>query len=341
MAVITHLQGLLDSLLALEAYANKPPIQKFFAHPPPKVRHIYIHGAVGGGKSMLMDLFYAACPLPKKRRVHFHAFMQETHAKLHGLRQTSHTDIIAVLAKELAVSVNLLCFDEFLVKDIADAMLLGRLFKALFARGVVVVITSNDAPDGLYLDGLQRELFLPFIELLKKSANIITLDNAQDYRLQHLMTIRLRYYFPLNEYADNLIYQSYAKLTNDAPRRPGEIKSLGRTIKLAAVYGDIALSSFKELCAQPLGAADYLELACQFSTLILADIPRLTVTKRNDAQRFMTLVDVLYDQRTKLICSAEVPVGELYCMEEGALAFKRTASRLIEMQSESYLQASQ
>lgn len=338
VAVLEQLQVLLDCLLDEAAHQSKSAITKIFSKPPSKAKSLYIHGSVGGGKSMLMDLFYAACPETKKRRVHFHAFMQETHARLHVLRQANHPNIVGVLAGELAANVRLLCFDEFLVKDITDAMLLGRLFKALFARGVVVVMTSNCAPDSLYKDGLQRDLFLPFIQLLKEAAKVIELGNIQDYRMQHLLTFRLRYYFPLNEYADHLIYQSYAKLTNDAPRNPGEIQALSRTIRLTAVYGDVALSTFKELCAQPLGAADYLELAKQFNTLILADIPRLTVTKRNEVQRFMILIDVLYDQHIILICSAEVTIEELYCMEEGAVEFKRTVSRLIEMQSEPYLQ---
>ncbi|MFI3137767.1 MAG: cell division protein ZapE [Methylococcaceae bacterium] len=339
VVVLDQLQDLLEKLLLREAYENKKTAQKLFLTPPAPAQNIYIHGAVGGGKSMLMDLFYSTCPLKKKRRVHFHAFMQETHARLHALRQGNQQDLINVLAQEMVSSVHLLCFDEFFVKDITDAMLLGRLFKRLFALGLVVVITSNYSPDHLYLDGLQRELFLPFILLLKQTSSIAELHNTQDYRLQHLLAFRQRYYFPLNEYADYLIHQSYTKLTNDAPKRPGEIRLLGRTIKLTAVHGDIALSSFTELCGQPLGSADYLHIAYQFSTLILADIPKLTAEKRNEACRFSTLIDVLYEHKIKLICSAEVPTEELYCAEDGAFEFKRTVSRLIEMQSEGYLQA--
>ncbi|MEQ1635714.1 MAG: cell division protein ZapE [Methylococcales bacterium] len=340
VAVIEQLQVFLDNLLVRQAYETKSATQKLFAAVPPPCQNIYIHGAVGGGKSMLMELLYAACPVEKKRRVHFHAFMQETHARLHVLRQSNQADLIRILATELAASVRVLCFDEFLVKDITDAMLLGRLFKQLFALGLVVVITSNYHPDSLYADGLQRGLFVPFIQLLKHSSVVVELQNTQDYRLQHLLTFRQRYYFPLNEYADYLIHQSYTKLTNDAPKVPGEIRLLGRSIKLTAVQGDIALSSFSELCGQPLGSADYLQIAYQFSTLILADIPKLTLTKRNEAQRFSTLIDVLYDHNIKLICSADAPADALYCAEEGAFEFKRTVSRLIEMQSERYLQKS-
>lgn len=339
VAVLEQLQRLLDCLHGQRIYDVKSRTQKLFAAMPLPCRSLYIHGAVGGGKSMLMDWFYTACPMQKKRRVHFHAFMQEIHARLHVLRQANHTDLVLVLAKELAASVQVLCFDEFLVKDITDAMLLGRLFKHLFALGLVVVITSNCHPDQLYADGLQRELFLPFIQLLKDASVIASLDSQQDYRLQHLSAFRQRYYFPLNEYADYLIHQSYATLTNDAPKHTGEITLLGRTVKLTAVQGDIVLSSFTQLCGQPLGAADYCQLALQFNTLILADIPKLTITKRNEARRFATLIDVLYDHHIKFICSADAPAEALYCMEEGAVEFQRTVSRLIEMQSLRYLQA--
>ncbi|NOT83665.1 MAG: cell division protein ZapE [Methylococcaceae bacterium] len=340
VVVIEQLQALITTLLLRQTYETKSRTQKLFSAAPSPSQSLYIHGTVGGGKSMLMDLFYTACPEPKKRRVHFHAFMQETHARLHVLRQGNQTDLIKKLAEELAASVRVLCFDEFLVNDITDAMLLGRLFKHLFALGLVVVITSNYHPDNLYANGLQRDLFIPFIQLLKQTTIIIELNNTQDYRLQHLLTFRQRYYFPLNEYADYLIHQSYVKLTNDAPKRPGKIHLLGRTIKLTAVQGDIALSSFTELCGQALSAADYLQIACQFSTLILADIPRLTAVKRNEALRFSTLIDVLYDHNIKLICSADAPAEELYCADAGMFEFKRTASRLIEMQSEAYLQKS-
>lgn len=286
VAVIAPLQTLLEHLVMQAAFQKKSIAQKLFVKPPLPAKNVYIYGSVGCGKSMLMDLFYDACPLENKRRVHFHAFMQETHTRLHVLRQTKHADLMTVLAKELSASAHLICFDEFFVKDITDAMLLGRLFKQLFALGVVVVITSNYSPDSLYENGLQRELFIPFIQLLKQTSNIVALKNDQDYRLQHLLTFRQRYYFPLNEYADYLIHQSYSKLTNDAPKRPGELRLLGRTVKLTALHGDVVLSTFKELCGQALGAADYLQLAVQCNTLILADIPRLTVTKRNEAIRF-------------------------------------------------------
>lgn len=339
VAVLEQLQRLLDHLQDKRVYELKPRTQKLFSATPPRCQHVYIHGAVGGGKSMLMDLFYTTCPIQKKRRVHFHAFMQEVHARLHILRQADHADLVLVLAKELVASVRVLCFDEFLVNDITDAMLLGRLFKHLFALGVVMVATSNCHPDQLYADGLQRELFLPFIQLLKATSVIVTLESQQDYRLQHLSALRQRYYFPLNEYADYLIHQSYATLTNDAPKHAGEIALLGRTVKLTAVQGDIVLSSFTQLCGQPLGAADYCQLALQFNTVILADIPKLTLTKRNEARRFATLIDVLYDHHVKLICSADAPAEALYCMEEGVVEFQRTVSRLIEMQSLRYLQA--
>lgn len=335
--VIGHLQQLLEQLQLKQQYDKQSAAHRLLQAKPKPCRHVYIYGDVGTGKSMLMDLFFAHCPLAKKRRVHFHAFMQEVHARIHTLRQQQHPQVIPVLAQELYQTSELICFDEFHVADIADAMILGRLFKQLFALGLVLVLTSNQHPEALYANGLQRELFLPFIAELKASADIVELNTQQDYRLQHLLAFHRRYFFPLNEYADYLIHQSYAKLTNDAPKKPGAIHLLGRRVTLASIHADIALATFMELCEQPLGAADYLEIARQFSTVILADIPKLQLEQRNAAKRFMTLIDVLYEHKVKLICSADVTAAELYAYPESMPEFKRTVSRLIEMQSEAYL----
>lgn len=335
--IIAQLQQLQNNLTHRQHFLNTHSAKRWLGNKPQPCRHIYLYGDVGTGKSMLMDLFFKHCPLRKKRRVHFHAFMQEVHARIHVLRQQNHPQLIPALAKEIHQHAELLCFDEFQVTDIADAMILGRLFTHLFELGLVLVLTSNQHPDQLYQRGLQRELFLPFIELIKSAADVLELNNQQDYRMKHLRAFHRRYFFPLNEYADYLIHQSYAKLTNDAPKTAGRLNLLARTVKLTAIHADIVLATFKELCEQPLGAADYLVLAKQFSTVILADIPRLELEQRNAAYRLMTLIDVLYEHKVKLICSADVTAEELYPYQENLPEFKRTISRLIEMQSEAYL----
>jgi len=266
-------------------------------------------------------------------------FMLEVHAFIHSWRQQNNTDAISALAKKIRTSVLLLCFDEFHVTDIADAMILERLFRNLFDLGIVVVFTSNRHPDDLYMGGLQREQFLIFTRLLQRESKVIELVAKEDYRLMHLHALEATYYFPLDAHASEFVLQSYNEFTNFATMQTGVLQVMGRTIVLSAVYGDIALTSFNELCVQPLGSADYIEIAREFSTLIIAEIPKLTPEKRNEAKRFMTLIDALYEHKVKLICTAEVPAQELYTEGDGAFEFRRTASRLIEMQSESYFQS--
>lgn len=340
LSVLQHLQNLQDSLLERLQYEEKTRIQKLLTPTPTDCKSVYIHGDVGRGKSMLMDLFYEACLVEQKRRVHFHAFMLEVHEFVHQWRkQKSEGDMIQSLAEKIRASTLLLCFDEFHVTDIADAMILGRLFTQLFASGLVVVITSNRHPDNLYQGGLQRDLFLPFINLLLEVCVTVDLVAKEDYRLKHLHALKTRYYFPIDAQADAFIQNSYDELTAFAAKEPGKICVKGREITLAAVHGDVALSSFKELCEQPLGSADYLELASEFTTIILADIPQLSRAKRNEAKRFSTLIDALYEHKVKLICTAEVAPQELYMEGDGAFEFQRTVSRLVEMQSEQYLRS--
>lgn len=335
---LQHMQTLLDKVLTAFDYEKKSAGYKLLTIQPEKCQSLYIFGDVGRGKSMLMDLFYEACPITQKRRVHFHVFMLEVHAFIHQWRQQNSTDAISAFAKKVRTSFLLLCFDEFQVTDIADAMILGRLFGKLFELGIIVVITSNRHPDELYQGGLQREQFLLFTRLLQNAAKVIELVANEDYRLKHLHALKTTYYFPLDEHAGEFVLRSYNKFTNFAAMQPGVIRVLGRKVKLSAVHGDIALTSFNELCARPLGSADYMEIAREFSTLIMADIPKLTPEKRNEAKRFTTFIDILYEHKVKLICTAEVPVQELYIEGDGAFEFKRTASRLVEMQSEAYLQ---
>jgi len=336
---LAHLQNLLNDLVLLAAYENKPASQRLFAARPPRCRSLYIYGGVGRGKSMLMELFYESCLLEQKRRVHFNTFMLEVHAFVHRCRQQKIPDALFVLAGQIRNTTRLLCFDEFHVTDIADAMILGRLFSKLFELGVVTVMTSNRHPNELYQGGLQREQFLFFIKVLQGEADIIELTAKEDFRLRHLHALKTTYYTPLDENAGDFIRQSYNELTQHAAMEPVELPVFGRTVRLAAVHGDVAYTSFEELCVQPLGAADYLKIAGEFSTIIMANIPKLTAAYRNEAKRFVTLIDALYEHKVKLICTAEVPARELYTEGDGVFEFERTVSRLMEMQSESYLRS--
>lgn len=334
---LQHLQNLLSNLLDHINYLKKPSFIKFFIAAPSQCRHLYLYGDVGRGKSMLMDLFYQACPIKEKRRVHFHAFMLEAHEFIHQWQQQNKPDVVDALARHIRASSLLLCFDEFHVSDIADAMLLDRLFSRLFNMGVIVVMTSNRHPNELYQGGLQRELFLPFIRRLEKSSDVIKLIVHEDYRLKHLHALKTCYFYPLNSKANDFIINSFHTLTQQSKIIPGTLQVLGRKINLIGSHGDIVLSSFSDLCENALGAADYIELANEFSTLILSGIPQLTLDMRDEAKRFVTLIDTLYEHKVKLICSAETPIDRIFLQDDGAFEYKRTISRLIEMQSENYL----
>jgi cell division protein ZapE len=337
--VLAHLQDLLNDLVAHASHGNKPAAQRFFARRLSRCKSLYIYGGVGRGKSMLMELFFESCPLPQKRRVHFNTFMIEVHAFVHRCRQDKIPDALLVLAGQIRKSTRLLCFDEFHVTDIADAMILGRLFSKLFELGVVTVMTSNRHPNDLYQGGLQREQFLFFIKVLQNEANILQLAAKKDFRLLHPEAFKTTYYYPLDHNAEAFLLQSYNELTHFAVMKPVELPVFGRTVRLAAVHGDIAYTSFEELCVQPLGAADYLKIAVTFSTIVMANIPKLTAAYRNEAKRFMTLIDALYEHNVKLICTAEASPRELYVEGDGVFEFERTVSRLMEMQSESYLRS--
>ncbi|MCK5188947.1 MAG: AFG1 family ATPase, partial [Methylococcales bacterium] len=299
-------------------------------------KSVYIFGDVGRGKSMLMDVFFEACPIDSKRRVHFHAFMQEVHEYMHHWRGKYEGDPLPSLAVNIRQSALLFCFDEFHVTDIADAMLLSRLFTRLFNLGVVVVATSNQHPDDLYKNGLQRELFLPFIALLTQSADILELVAKEDYRLSHFKAMKTTFYSePEGGY--DFLQQSFNELTNDGSRETRKLLVKGRELNFQTVHGDILLTSFNEICGRPLGPADYLAIASEFSTILIADIPSLSIDIRDQVRRFVTLIDALYEQSVKLICTSVAPPEQLY-LEMGDFNFKRTRSRLIEMQSERYLQ---
>jgi len=298
---------------------------------------LYIYGRVGRGKSMLMDAFFSTVPSEKKRRVHFFAFMADVHARIHA-RRAEKGDPIAPVAQDLASETTVLCFDEFHVVDIADAMILGRLFAALFAAGVVVVATSNRAPDKLYEGGLQRERFLPFIDLLKERLELIELDGPRDYRLRRFKG-RQVYFTPPDAKAKAALEQAFADLTDNATPQRETLSVLGRAIEVPRAAKSVAWFSFDELCVNPLGPNDYLALIGRYHTFILEGIPRMNFERRNEAKRFNIFIDTLYDAHGNIVCSAEAPAQELYTEGDGSFEFQRTVSRLIEMQSDDYIAA--
>jgi cell division protein ZapE len=306
--------------------------------PEDRPNGLYLVGEVGRGKSMLMDLFFATAEVPRKRRIHFHHFMQEAHRRVHDWKRANPDgdDPIPPLADRIASEAALLCFDEFQVNDIADAMILGRLFQALFARGVVVVATSNTAPGDLFRGQPGRDAFLPFIDVLQSHLDLLVLEGAHDWRRARLRGMPT-WHVPPGGRAERALDAAFAAMTNNATPHQAKLAVSGRTVLVPQAADGVARFDFEELCGRPLGAGDYLALATHYHTLILDGIPRLSPENYDRARRFIVLVDALYDHRVKLVASAEAVPDQLYQRGEGAKAFERTASRLEEMQSQEYL----
>jgi cell division protein ZapE len=334
-----------------ERLASYKPIRKqgllgrlFADKAEPAPRGLYVHGEVGRGKTMLMDLFFQQSAVEHKRRAHFHEFMAEVHERIYGYRQNiargeiPDGDVIALTAAAIFDQAWLLCFDEFHVTDIADAMILGRLFSKLFELGTVVVATSNVAPDDLYKGGLNRALFLPFIAQIEDHMDVLRLDARTDFRLEKLVGVKM-WLVPANHDADAALDRAWTKMTGNAPCKPRDIAIKGRILRVPCSSHGVARFTFADICEKPLAASDYLRLAHDYHTILIDHIPVMDYAERNAAKRFISLIDTLYDNAVKLMASAAANPVSLYLASDGneANEFKRTSSRLIEMSSESYL----
>ncbi len=326
-------RDVLPALESLRAMLEQPPksgLRGLFAKKPAAPKGLYLWGGVGRGKSMLMDLFFAQTDITAKRRVHFHAFMQEIHRAMHVVRQTGADDALAPVAMDVANGLRLLAFDEMQISDITDAMIVGRLFQMLLEQGVCIVTTSNRAPKDLYLNGLNRALFLPFIDMLNDRFDVTELVSPHDYR-QHRLSGAQVYFYPAGA-AGQKINQIWQDLTGGAAPVPLHLTVNGRSVTLPQSSHGVARCSFWDLCAKPLGPADFLAIAGAVRVLILDDIPHLSAGNYNEAKRFVTLIDALYEARVRLICSAADTPERLYNEGTGSFEFERTASRLREMQ---------
>ncbi|GAB1478659.1 cell division protein ZapE [Paracoccaceae bacterium] len=326
------LPGLEALRLWLEANATRKVglFAGLFARPVTPPKGLYLWGGVGRGKSMLMDLFFEATAITQKRRVHFHAFMQEIHRGMHEARKTGVEDALAPVAEDVARGLRLLAFDEMQITDITDAMIVGRLFEKLLAAGVVIVTTSNRPPEDLYKNGLNRALFLPFIAMLHDRLEVVALESPNDYR-QHRLAGAQVYFHPSGK-VKGQIEAIWADLTGGARGEVLRLPVNGREVELPRFASGVGRASFWELCARPLGPADFLAIAAAVRVLVLEDIPQLSASNYNEAKRFVTLIDALYEAKVRLICSAADEPERLYTEGSGSFEFERTTSRLREMQ---------
>lgn len=348
-ALAARLDALNERLETADLAVKGSSLGWLFGRKTPKrepIRGLYIHGEVGRGKTMLMDLFFDLAHVKLKRRVHFHAFMADVQGRIHAARtailegRIKGDDPIAPVADAIAAETRLLCFDEFAVYDIADAMILGRLFTRLFEKGVVMVATSNVMPDRLYWDGLNRALFLPFIELLKTYVDVVRLSSATDYRLEKT-DLERSYLTPLGPDADMVLEEVWFRLTGHKRGARVVLPFRGRSIEVPQACGEAARFDFRDLCEKPLGAADYLEIAGHYGTIFVEHVPVMTAQNRNAAKRFINLIDALYDRHVRLVISAAAEPDRLWAGEDGVetFEFQRTASRLTEMRSVEYIAA--
>lgn len=338
-AVVDRLSELADTLASYRPVKGATALARLLRRARGSTpRGFYLYGDVGRGKTMLMDLFFAVAPIAKKRRVHFHEFMADVHERIAVARGALSGDAITRVAGQLADECWLLCFDEFHVTDVADAMILSRLFERLFQRGVVLVATSNLPPAEQYRDGLNRALFLPFVKMLEERLEVIRLDARTDYRLHKLNGVAV-WHVPADARARAAIDAAWRRLAGEAGGAPTELPLKSRSIHVPHAGGGAARFSFAELCEAPLGAADFLRIAHAFHTLIIDDIPVIGSDERNQARRFILLIDTLYDNAVKLVASAAAVPERLYLGTDGfeAAEFRRVVSRLAEMQSADYL----
>ena len=326
----------------LAAKPKRGLLRRLIASERPRVRGAYLWGGVGRGKSMLMDLAHCSIDAEPKRRVHFHEFMLEVHERLRVERTKEEGDPIPSAARAIAAEARLLAFDEMVINNSADAMILSRLFSRLIEEGVTVIATSNRPPRDLYLGGLNRELFLPFIDLVERELEIVALNGPTDYRLERLGGFPT-WFVPNGPEATAALSAAFFRLTDYPPEDRSNVPSEdipvsgGRTLHVPKSLKGVAVFSFRRLCGEPRGAADYLAIARRYHSVIIVGIPRLGPEKRNEAARFVTLIDALYEQKVKLLAAADAEPANLYPEGDGAFEFQRTVSRLVEMQSRDYL----
>ncbi len=331
-----------EVLAALERILARKPVGLLKKKAAAGAKGLYIWGNVGRGKSMLMDLFFNESKVQKKRRVHFHAFMQEVHARIHKIRQggpraKDGADPVVTLAHEIADETSLLCFDELQATDVADATLLYRLFSGLFEGGVTVVSTSNHPPASLYTGGVQRERFAKFIALIEEKMDVASLSSPKDYRLTQIKSLDAAFAWPLGATADTFIAEAISRVSSGMAPAKATLTIGGRTLPYTLYDDSIGKFSFAELCETALGAADYLAIAQALDTVILTDVPELPPEKRNEAKRFVTLIDALYEHKVTLLMTIGVPPAGIYANGDGAFEFQRTVSRLEEMQSAKWM----